>query len=324
LHCYHFHIRPKDNYCNLMITIHYNGDVVSGPDMVRAAEDRKIRNDKNRQCIYGRDEIKCDTWLAHCKDQPEIKKISDFGRCSLHRCDKCPMYQLRVKAGNQIKKYKIDSKDYRKLSSGSHWLLKHNKNKLVFFVLTFPPTLKKHKLTKSFYLNETSNQYFSKFVENLKENYNCSGYVAVKEIGSKFGRCHFHILACFPFVNLMRLNNAWCSTIKTICEYSNHALQTRRGHRIVNGDTGRAVRYICKYISTTKKLRHESYSRLVFISNNLLHKKMKYDDINPSELLKGYKSIFISTFDFVTIFRITDPKSFDDFCNNVIYSIFDD
>jgi hypothetical protein len=310
-----------------MITVHFNGDVISGANQKQLAEERTMIANKNRVCCYGRDELKCDTWLADCHEKPEIKKITEFGRCSLTHCDKCPLYLMRKKAGNRIKEYKITSGDYRKLSSGAHYLLKTSKHKTVFFTLTFPPLHKKHKLTNSFFLDEISNELFSRFIENLKKTYKCSGYVAVKERGEQNGRTHFHVLASFPFVSLSIINNYWCSVIANYCIYSDHALQTDKKTRIVSKKgygIFRAIRYICKYFSKAKRYNGTSRSRLIFISNNLLHKTAKITDILPADIIKNYKGIYIQTLEFVTIFRITDQKSFIEFCDQFIYELFSD
>lgn len=307
-----------------MITAHFNGDIVHSANMKRIAEERQIRNNQERKCIYGRDELQCDQWRSYCYEQPEVKKISEFGRCSLQKCDRCSLYRMRKEAGNKIKKFKITQQDYRTMSSGAHWLIKTNRNRVLFFTLTLPPTHKKHKYLFNTYLNEISNEFFSRFMENLRENYKCSGYVAVKEHGYKRNRVHFHVLANMPFTDLRILNNAWCHAIQSICRYSNCALQTRKENRLIRGDTGRAIKYLCKYFSKAKRAGDESYSRLVFITHNLLNKKISVDDLHPETILKGYKGIYINKCDFVTIFRITDSESFKKFCDEFIYELFSD
>lgn len=307
-----------------MVTVHFNGDVVHSANMKKIAEERQIKNDQNRKCIYGRSELTCDTWRQYCLDQPEVKRISDFGRCILKQCDKCPLYRMRKEAGERIKKFRITSQDYRKMSSGAHWLIKTNRNKVLFFTLTFPPTHKKHKYLLNTYLDEHSNEFFSRFMENLKEHYHCSGYIAVKEHGTENNRLHFHVLANMPFTDLRLLNSVWCNTIKTICKYSPCALQTDAKNRIIRGDINRAIRYICKYFSKAKRSGGESYTRLIFITHNLLHKKIAIDDLHPQSVLSGYKGIYINKLDFVTIFRITDNESFKKFCEVFIYDLFSD
>lgn len=307
-----------------MITAHFNGDVVHSANMKKIAGERQARNNRDRKCIYGRAELTCDNWRQYCLDQPEVKRISDFGRCSLQKCDKCPLYRMRKEAGERIKKYKITNQDYRKMSSGAHWLLKTNRNRVLFFTLTFPPTHKKHKYLLNTYLDEISNKFFSRFMENLKETYKCTGYIAVKEHGDKGGRVHFHVLANMPFVDLRVLNSAWNYTIKSICRFSVCALQTNPKSRIIKGDINRAVRYLCKYFSKAKRNGGDSYTRLVFVTHNLLHKKISIDDLHPQTILSGYKGIYINKLDFVTIFRITDNESFKKFCNEFIYEVFSD
>jgi hypothetical protein len=231
----------------------------------------------------------------------------------------CPGHIRQTEHGNKAKKFKIDSVNYRKLASAGHYLVKTSKHKSLFLTLTLPPFKSKHKYTKSFIYEEFVNQAFSRFVHNLRENYHCAGYVAVREYGTDNYRLHFHIVCSLPYTSFSDLNSAWCSSISYLCNYSANAITTRRENRILR-NPGAAIRYICKYISKSKN--QESDTRLIFISNNLLRKPISID-CDVTTLLKGYKGIYINqSSDYTTVYRITDSKSFDLFCYEFLYDLF--
>lgn len=281
------------------------------------------RNDNEHRCKYGIHFLSCSVWIDHLKERPEIKKLSEFGSCTMAGCNKCPHYKQRKSAGNTKKVFTIDWKTYRKISSAAHYMLKEGEHKSVFITLTFPQWKKQHKLTKSFFYDEITNKLFSRFAENIRENYNCSHYIAVKEYGARFGRVHFHLLACMPFISFARLNDSWINTISDYCHYSNNALQTDKKSSCIIRNPNRAIRYVCKYVSKTFGTR--SGTRIVFISNRTLRKPVKIHEqnINHIDVLKGFKSIRINTYEHVTTFRITDAKEFNVFCQKFLYPLFE-
>jgi hypothetical protein len=191
--------------------------------------------------------------------------------------------------------------------------------KLIFFTLTFPPFKKAHKLTKSIFENEIINIYFSRFMENLRLNYHCAGYVASREFGENGSRPHFHCLVAIPFIDFRALNDSWNNTISAICEYSKNAFTTKKGYAEIKS-VYRAVRYVCKYLSKSKGTR--STARIIFISNNLIKQPQRID-ARIEELLKGYKGIEIfKTSEYSTVFRVKDMNSFKKFCDAVVYPLF--
>lgn len=308
-----------------MLSVHFNGEVVRHKNMMQIQREVKERNESENRCKYGIHFLSCPVWLKYCIERPEVKKISDFGTCILSNCKDCPNYRQRKKAGTTKKVFTIDWKTYRRISSAAHYMLKESEYKSVFLTLTFPPFIKLHKLTKSFFYDEITNKLFSKFAENLRTNYNCSNYIAVKEYGSKNSRVHFHLLASMPFISFARINDSWCNTISDHCYYSNHALQTDKKSSSVIRNPNRAVRYVCKYISKSYGIK--SNTRVVFISNSALIKPVKICEqkycVNHIDLLKGFKSIRINTYDHVTTFRITDAKEFNIFCQKFLYPLFE-
>lgn len=294
-----------------------NGDIVRCPDIAeiqrRAAEVR----DKHRICKYNYHEDSCTTWQTSIKNFQNVKDFNNCGRCPLAGSDICPGHIDRVNKGTGEKKFNIDNTVYRKIASSAHYLVKESDNKVLFITLTFPNFKKKVSY------NEI-NKYFSKFVENLRTNYDCGGYIAVREFGKKTHRVHFHLLLSIPFVPFRRLNDTWCNTIADICDYSPNALTTDKKTLFIR-NAGRALRYVCKYFSKSKGQR--SGTRLVFMSNNIIQKAKRLPEtpgFNMTSLLKDYKGIYIQqTSDYSTCYRITNSKEFERFCNNFLYPFFE-
>lgn len=297
-----------------MINVHLNGDIIRCPDIkaihLRAAEIRDI----HRICIYNYHEDNCQTWQQSLTNWENVKKNNNCGRCSLSGAVNCPGHLLRSETGKKEKTFKIDNTVYRKMASTAHYLVKESNNKVLFITLTFPQFKKKVSY------NEI-NKYFSRYMENLRKNYDCGGYIAVREFGKTTHRVHFHLLLSIPFVPFTDLNDSWCNCIKDICNYSGRALLTDPKTKFIN-DPARAMRYVCKYFSKTKGQVNKS--RLVFISNNIIQKHKKIQDCDVQSILSGYKGIYINqTSDYSTCFRITDSKDFDRFCESFLYPLFE-
>lgn len=290
-----------------MVNVHLNGDIIRCPDIAaihkRAAEIR----DLHCICKYNYKESSCPVWLS------AVRTHKYCGRCSLAGSKECPGHKLRKKTGDMKKQYKIDNAIYRKIASASHYMVKESKNKTLFITLTFP------KFKKQYDENEI-NKCFSRFINNLHENYGVKYYVAVKELCPSSGRPHFHMLLSIRFTDFAILNRAWCAAISNLCYSSKNALTTKKDNIIIR-DPVRAMRYACKYFSKTKGSR--SNTRIVFLSLPLILKP-KHENISIQDILQGYKSIQISqTSDYTTAFRITDKKEFTKFCNLYLYALFE-
>lgn len=333
-----------------MLSIHFNGDIVSHPDYNEVHKKAQEIRDLHRICIYNYHEVSCLPWLI------KVKTGKHSGRCDLAGCADCPGHKRRLETGNKGKHYKIDHATYRKMSSSVHYLLKASKDiaiekfnvkcsklkrltkkdgtptkaylkaqsktrvKAIFITLTFPRFRKKHRLTKTIFENETLNIYFSKFMENLRKNYSCVGYVAVREHGENNTlRTHYHVCLAIPFIDLRTLNTVWSNTIQTICFPSRNCLQSDKKTRVIY-DTIGAVRYMCKYFSKSRGA--ESNSRLVFISHNLIKTAEKYTG-KIEDILDGYDSVtYYETSDYTATFRIIDPKEFKEFCMLFLYELY--
>lgn len=309
-----------------MLNIHLNGDIVRCPDMEQIQSDVKRRREKMNKCCYGIIQHECEQWREFNRRNvmKDLRKWdnSEFTKricqpCTLKGTKQCPKHLDRVEKGKQQKVFKIDSKTYRKLSSGASYMVKNSPHKTIFFTLTFPQFKRE--------TNESEiNQCFSKFMENLHNNYNVKYYIAVREYGEVNFRPHFHVLCSFKYINFSILNNAWNAAISDICEYSKSAFRTTR-KTVILFDPGKALRYCCKYFSKAKHTR--SNTRIVFMSMPLIIKAVKQRGLSGlaivHDLFNNYKSIYVNQMQYVTIMRIVDQAEFDDFCSRFIYPLFE-
>lgn len=177
-------------------------------------------------------------------------------------------------------------------------------------------------------------------MENIRKSkkYRAEGYIAVRERGGKNDRLHYHLVVSIKFVSFIDLNRAWCRAISDYCEFSKNAIQSDGSNRVLKSPS-RAIRYICKYISKSKNLK--SWTRLYFVSNNLLSSEQVNEEtgevrrisnikrdlprkgVDIVSLLRQYKGLEIKTFEYVTTFKVTDPREFNKFCFLYLYPLFD-
>jgi len=279
--------------------------------------------DAEKRCKYGVEQYRCEAYVKDCQSKDEIKPLSQFGRCVLSGSVNCPQYKKRKLQGSTKKTYSIDWKKYRQIASAAHYLIKTSEHKTLFLTLTFPQWRGKHKYTKSFYYDEISNVKISNFLENLRKNYGCTGYIGVKEYGEATKRVHFHLIISYPFIDFRLFNNIWVNSISDICCHSACAVRREPGKPAIIRNPARAIRYVCKYIS--KCYGQKSETRTVFISRNLLIKPftIKEQNYNHIDYLKKYKSIYINTFEHVTVYKITDRKEFNRYCHEFLYPLFE-
>lgn len=306
------------------------------PDIAAIKQQLKNSRDKLQICQFGLSENECKTFQDYVMLRPKERLNRRCDLCMNYeiknnkRVYKCIKAQERWNNSNKTKHFAINNDVYRKVSSAGHYLMKTTQYKTLFLTLTFP----KWKNNFNPYKNEnTLNECFSKFVENLREHYSCSGYIAVRELAPDTRRYHYHLICSIPFTPFAALNRAWCSAISDICVYSKNALSSNKETRLININTpGRAVRYICKYISKAKNQR--SKTRLVFISNNLFRKpvairnyenelsrKTGIEDIET--YLYKLKSFSVKKInDYCTAFRINENSDFDKLCSEILYPLF--
>lgn len=320
-----------------MLNVHLNGDIVRCPDTAAIKERLKEIRERHRICIYNVKECDCPAWREYILKQTDVKRFSDYGRCFFCSGDKCPKWREYREHGRKEKTFQIDGKKYRQMASAAHYMIKESKHKTIFITLTFPPFKRK-------YNEKQINECFSRFVNNLHENYNVKYYIGVRENCPTSGRPHFHLLLSIPFTDFTILNNAWCSAISPVSEYAINALQTEKRGNIILYNPRRAVKYCCKYFSKTRGTK--SKGRLVFFANDLLSSKVKQDfkvngnnysfkkrvsnikktikTLTVNEILQGYKGIYINqTSDYTTNYLIKDSKEFDRFCDTWLYALFE-
>lgn len=296
-----------------MLNIHLNGDIVRCPNIPEIQKRVQEIRDKHRICKYNIHEDTCEAWQSNYKSWMNIKNNGCSGRCSLFGSDKCPGYLRQKNHGRKEKTYSIDNKTYRKISSGAHYMVKASEEKTLFVTLTFP-TFKINNYEKEI------NKCFSRFCNNLHENYGVKYYIAIKEYGENTNRPHFHMLLSIKFTDFNILNRAWCAAISDICYPSRNAFTTNKN--VIIRSPGRALRYACKYFS--KQRGSKSKSRLVFMSLPLVLKPVRIVNKPVEDILKDYKGIYIQqTSDYTTCYRITNAFEFDRFCNLYLYELFD-
>lgn len=307
-----------------MLSVHFNGEIVRHKDTKKINEDRQLLYKTEGRCKYGIHKTKCIHFNCFCLKEPIINLKQE---CPLSKTAECPHYKQRKNAGNIQKTYTIDGKTYRKLASAAHWMLKEGEHRTIFLTLSFGAWRRKHKYTKSFiynYYDQITNQLFSAFVEKLRKNYSCSGYIAVKEYGEHTERVHFHLIACLPYIPFLTLNDCWNDSISFLSHYSNCALRTDKNKSAIIHNANRATRYVCKYLS--KQKGRISNTRIVFVSNNIIRKVIKLDESLPRigyRYLQKYKSLKIKKFEHTTVYNITDRREFEKFCWDFLYPLFE-
>lgn len=139
------------------------------------------------------------------------------------------------------------------------------KNNCIFATLTFPG-----KVSQKY-----ANECFSKFVNNLTNNYKLNSYVATKE-NHKSGNPHFHIILDIPWTDFRTINQVWNNTFNNRFNFSRNAFTTGRNPVISN--IKQVVSYITKYINKAESKEIEPETRLYFISDNVLSKPGLIDD----------------------------------------------
>jgi hypothetical protein len=294
--------------------VYLNGEVVRCPDTAAIIQRSIEEKERHRICKYNYQEDNCQVWQQSLLNWQSVKKNNTCGHCMLSNSDVCPGHRERKQLGSQQKFFKIDNQTYRKLASTAHYMVKESDYRTLFLTLTFPKFKRK-------YTYEEINKCFSKFVENLRKNYDCKGYIAVREFGKKTHRVHFHILCSIPYHNFSDLNRAWCSAISDISDFSPNAVTSDPKTRFISNPI-RAMRYVCKYFSKAKGQR--SHTRLVFLSNNIIQKPKQYRYNSEKGLLDSFKFDYQKqTSDYTTCYRITDNTELERFFDEFVYPFFE-
>lgn len=174
----------------------------------------------------------------------------------------CAHIRMDVRRETKKKEFYITPKIRRKISSGAALMAleKTKSENLIFLTLTFPFDLSENE----------ANEYWSKFAENLKENYKCTAFISVKEL-TKSGRPHFHCLLRMPYQRISKINRAWCMTWREKHNWVSNAVRTEKGNMVVRS-VRRAVRYCTKYVCKSMEEKVKYNSRCVFLSHNIIDK----------------------------------------------------
>jgi hypothetical protein len=299
-----------------MLSVHYSGDIVSTPDKEVGYLLECKRKRIKQICKYNQYESACKVWQNCIKTYQNIKRTNQEGRCELDNKICCPGRMKSFLNSLKKKTYKIDYMTYRKLASASHSLVKNSPHKVLFLTLTFPK-FKHDEIT-----DKQANECFSKFVENMRTNYQSGGYIAVRERGSVTHRLHFHLLIDLPFIDFRIINGSWLHSVSDFCIFSNRALFSDKKARFIL-DPIRATKYVCKYFA---KVREESESKIYFISNNLIIKPYRFD-VNGSfnnvgDFLDRFRCEIVSQSDYHTTFRACNPEKLTELYKEIIYPLF--
>lgn len=195
------------------------------------------------------------------------------------RCPFTEEHRDRVKAnGKRIKTYSIDTRIYRKIVSSAVNLYRNKINRIIFLTLTFPGNI----------TEKDANICFSKFMDNLKTNYDVKNYIAVKEF-TQAGVPHYHLLADYPFFDIRRINNAWCNTFPITVPGSKNAVRLPKNNKAVVKDLYRTIKYVCKYFGKSREVKYKS--RCFFISHDVLSSPVEIDYEIAEKLLNKYSGI---------------------------------
>ena len=185
----------------------------------------------------------------------------------------CPGVKKQRECGSKEKSFGIDFKTYSAIADRTAWMYQNRQNKLIFIALTLPE-LKTE-------LNENQlNEAFSRFIENLRENYHLRHYLAVREGDGINKRYHYHCIFDIRFTSFTRLNSAWCHSLSDFCNFSKNAFRTKKKSYFIR-DVAGAVRYISKYVSKT--IGEKSKTRIFFCDRETAQAwiKQRFDhDIN--------------------------------------------
>ncbi len=192
----------------------------------------------------------------------------------------CPVSEDRKKIarvnGKRVKKYIIDSRVYRHIVSSAVNLYRNKINNIIFLTLTFPGKIS----------DKDANICFSKFMDNLTTNYNVENYVAVKEL-TENNVPHFHLLADYPFIDIRRINSAWCNTFPVDIPGSKNAVRLPKNHKSVVKNLYRCIKYCCKYFTKCRSV--ENSTRCFFISHEICSRPVDIDYDLAEKLINVYE-----------------------------------
>lgn len=297
--------------------LHFSGRLVVQPDTSGSYFTRIKRNLETGRCRYGFKCLDCPVFINY-----EIERQVRTGvvekiipkLCPADRDPGCPGRKKQVETGSKVKNYTFTGSTYNQVADRAAWLFHNSENRLLFITLTFP------KFKRDVTENEL-NQAFSRYVENLKKNYSCGGYIAVREGDGVTCRYHYHLVCDLPFVRFSKLNRAWLHTISDFCDFSARAVTSDPRARLVRSTSG-LVRYLCKYLS--KSRGSVSRSRILFTDRRTAQALVKCEITErPGDFKPQYKTLMRHVYnDFCAAYTFQDPREHNKFIREVVLTWF--
>jgi hypothetical protein len=226
----------------------------------------------------------------------------------------CPGIQKQKECGTIEKTYGIDFQTYNQIADRTAFMYHNRKHKLIFAALTIPPT-------KTEINGNLLNEAFSKFIENLRTNYDLLHYIAIREGDGLNTRYHYHVIFDVRYISFIKLNSAWCHALRDICDFSNNAFRTKSKSFYIKDIAG-AISYITKYIS--KEIGTRSDSRVFFCdretSNAIV--KIRFDN-DLQDIKENFKSIRRKILnDYVCRFTFANKRDQNLFFHTVVKVLF--
>lgn len=234
-------------------------------------------------------------------------RLYEDGTITICKSVKGVKHSGKSKGGKQLglrkKSFELTARKKRLIRCSAIRQFYTAKYKILFCCLTFPVKLEATEENERW-----ANQCFSKFVENLKQNYKLQSYVSVREHENKAGsyHLHFHCLFDIPFTNFKTLNKAWNSAISDRMPFSANAFTTGKQKFAVN--IKQVASYITKYIVKADYLRLKTSDIIKMSWRELLNYEIK---------LKEYLSHLNTRIYFIDHKTTSAPQIIDE--NTLIY-----
>jgi hypothetical protein len=304
-----------------VVTLHYNNSLIVHPDTRRSFEVKLENNLKLGRCRFG---INCHECKNFVQYELDLQKLSGKPRkivatdCQLfkHKDLKpyCPGRRRQKECGTMLKTFGIDFQTYNQIADRTAYMYHNRSNKLIFIVLSLP-TLK-----KSINGNQL-NEAFSRFIENLRNNYRLRHYLCVREGNGLDARYHYHCILDIRYTSFIKLNAAWNSVLSDFCDFSKCAFRTKKKSYFIKDIAG-AISYISKYVS--KSIGERSDSRVFFCDRETANAYVKQRfDTDIDDLKTDFKTIRRKILnDYVCRYTFQSKKEQNLFFHSVVKILF--
>lgn len=305
-----------------MVTVHFSNTIILHPDTRRSFGNKARRNLANGRCRYGYDCKTCPGFIRHFEERANLPiEFAEPEDCQLIKepdyRNECLAYRKQRNEGKKQKTFGIDFKTYSAIADRCAWMYQHRTHKLIFVVLSLPSF--KYEPTE-----QQLNESFSKFIENLRENYHLRHYLAVREGDGIFTRYHYHCILDIRYTPFIKLNAAWNRSISDFCAWSPCAFRTKPKSYFIR-DVAGAVRYISKYIA--KCIGERSESRIFFCDRETAQAVVKIhcDDLAElPETAHNFRTLTKKIInDYVTRITFKSKRDQNIFFNTVVKYLFE-